>query len=208
VRRSALHRFAAALALTLALAGCGVGAQDEPDLIAAENVPDGLLDPDLPTSTTAPATPQTSTVFVYFVRVQGDVATLEEVQREVSNAGSALERITALLEQPPSADETDDGLQTAIPAGTALRDLQVSGDRQLATVDLSSEFLDIEGQGQRAAFAQVVWTATRTPGVERVRFRIEGQNHAALVGDGTTRNGPVGPADYLTLGAPTPLDDD
>jgi spore germination protein GerM len=206
--RRAVRGVGAALALILIVAGCGVGGQNEPDLIAAENVPDGLLDRDLPTSTTTPATPQTSTVFVYFVRVQGDVATLEEVQREVGNAGSALERVTALLEQPPSGDETDDGLQTAIPSGTALLDLQVSSDRQLATVDLSSEFLDIEGQGQRAAFAQVVWTATRTPGIERVRFRIEGQNHAALIGDGTTRNGPVGPADYLTLGAPTPVGDD
>jgi hypothetical protein len=191
------------LAALLAVGGCGVGGQGEPELLAAENVPDGLLDPSLPTSTTTPATPETSTVLVFFVRVQSDVATLEAVAREVTNIGSLTERLTALLEQPPSREEADFGLQTAIPPGTALVEPpRISAERQMAIIDLTSEFLDNQGQGQRTAFAQIVLTATRTPGVDRVRFQIEGEDHAAIVGDGSTRNAAVGPADYLPLVAP------
>ena len=56
----------------------------------------------------------------------------------------------------PTAQESRQGLSSVIPPDTLLNRVEVDGET--ATVDLTEEFLEVQGQGPVAAFAQVVWT--------------------------------------------------
>jgi hypothetical protein len=201
------RRFALAVVALLAavlIAGCGIEGQAQPELLAADDVPDGLLEDDLPTSTTTPHALDTSEADVYFVRGLGDNVRLRPVTRDVSEPDNVEERLIALLEQPPDEDEADQGFSTAIPPDTVLDGPVRVREGGLVEVNLSREFLDNEGQAQRTAFAQVVMTATDAPGIARVRFQIEGENHAAIIGDGTTRERAVSRDDYRRIGYAPP----
>lgn len=83
----------------------------------------------------------------------------------------------------PTSDEAADGLGTTVPDGTTV--LGVDLDDGLATVDLSDEFDDGGGTlSMQARIAQVVFTATQFPNVDRVRFWMEGEPIDALGGEG------------------------
>lgn len=95
----------------------------------------------------------------------------------------------ALLEGPSNV------WRTAIPEGT--RVLSVSVDGVVATVNLSDEF-ERSAPGERLALrvAQVVYTLTETPGVEAVRFQIEGTPADVLTGRSEVVQGSVTRAHY------------
>ncbi len=81
--------------------------------------------------------------------------------------------MTALLEGPSTA-ETQAGLATAVPAGTRLLGLSIANGT--ASVDLSSRFGS--GGGSESVFmrlAQVAYTLTQFPSVDRVRFLVGGE---------------------------------
>ena len=91
----------------------------------------------------------------------------------------------------PGEEEAGPALFSGIPEGTRLLGVEVAGG--VATVDFSSEFA---GDGDTdAAFppriAQVVFTLTRFPDIDGVRFLIEGvpsaNLNAAMTGDPATR---------------------
>ena len=95
--------------------------------------------------------------------------------------------IRALL-AGPAADERSAGLTTAIPAGTRLLDLDISGGT--ADVDLSGEFASGGGSlSMTSRVAQVVTTLTAFPSVRRVAFRIDGRPVTTVGGEGV----PVAP---------------
>jgi hypothetical protein len=75
--------------------------------------------------------------------------------------------VLTLLQTGP--DVIDAGLRTSIPAG-ALQAVNVSGGK--ATVDLAPGSLDQPGEEQLFAFAQIVATLTRLPGIGQVEFRL------------------------------------
>jgi Immunoglobulin-like domain of bacterial spore germination/Sporulation and spore germination len=107
--------------------------------------------------------------------------------------------LEALLEGPTS-EERAAGLVSAIPEGTRLRDLAVA-DR-VAIVDLSGEFDDGGGSASmQARVAQVVATLTRFPTIERVGFRLDGEDVDAIGGEGVIVDPPVG---RLDIEAQTP----
>jgi spore germination protein GerM len=66
-------------------------------------------------------------------------------------------------------------------------------------VDLSSEFLSIEGPELPKAFAQIVWTVSELDGVRQVRFLVEGEEIRAQNADGAEQEGAVTRADYIAL---------
>ena len=73
----------------------------------------------------------------------------------------------------PTRKERAAGLRTAIPTGTAIRDLRVS--RQVVTVDLAARFTaGRDATSLRARVGQLVRTLRAVPGVVGVRVRIEG----------------------------------
>jgi hypothetical protein len=73
----------------------------------------------------------------------------------------------------PTKRERVRGIRTAIPSGTALRDLRIS--RQVVTVDLAARFVAGRDEASlRARVGQLVRTLRAVPGVLGVRVRIEG----------------------------------
>ncbi len=97
--------------------------------------------------------------------------------------------------------EREIGMTSSIPEDT--RVLGISVDGSTATVDLSSEFSAPGGTlDETMRLAQVVFAITQFDGVDRVKFRIDGEprdpilSHGVEVGNGLTRDDvePVRPA--------------
>ena len=66
-------------------------------------------------------------------------------------------------------------------------------------LDLSSEFLSIEGPELPKAFAQIVWTVMELDGVRQVRFLVDGEAIRAQDADGAEQDGPVSRSNYTSL---------
>lgn len=169
-----MRRIAAALgavALVVALVGCGVPLDSHPRRITQTSEVDPA---DVPPTTSA--SPGAQEVSVYFLRDDR----LEEVRYPVSDPslGAA---ISYVLAGPTSTSSSQ--LRTAVPPGTDLLGVEIR-DGGVARIDLSSEINDISGETQKEAFAQLVFTALSYRGVDRVRFLIEGKGVDAPTDDG------------------------
>ncbi|MGV3760042.1 MAG: GerMN domain-containing protein [Actinomycetota bacterium] len=185
------------LAASVVLGGCGVTAEDEPELIAGDEVPGDLLDPSSTTST--PREGATAAITVYLLQRTGSATQLVPVTREVEDPARPGERIEALL-QPTSEDEKSTGLTSSIPADTVLLGTPtLDPERQELTLNFSEELFSVEGSELSQAFAQIVWTVTELEGVRRVRFLIEGEAQRAPDADGVEQDGAVSTADYWSL---------
>ena len=141
-------------------------------------------------TTPVETTPETTSLAVYLLR-DGKIA---PVRRSVeATPGVARASLEALLEGPTS-EERAGGLVSAIPVGTRLLDIAVADG--VATVDLSGEFDDGGGSASmQARVAQVVATLTRFPTIERVGFRLDGEDVDAIGGEGVIVDPPVGRLD-------------
>jgi spore germination protein GerM len=70
--------------------------------------------------------------------------------------------------------EANNGLRSNITSGTKLRSVK-GPENGLVTVNLSGEFLTVSRELQRLALAQVVFTVTGLPNVDRVLFEFDGK---------------------------------
>ncbi|MGH9042953.1 MAG: GerMN domain-containing protein [Acidimicrobiia bacterium] len=102
-----------------------------------------------------------------------------------------------VLLEGPTAEEISAGTRSAIAPGTRLRSARV--EVGTAVIDLSRSFVDVGGEEQILAVAQLVLTATTVPGVERVRLALEGEALEVPRADGTLAPGPLTGADYASL---------
>jgi germination protein M len=119
------------------------------------------------------------------------------MQRTVAVGAAAMRK---LLEGPSELEVTHDPMKpvvsTAIPEGTLFLGLDIKDG--LATVDLSKEFESGGGSfSMGARLAQVVYTLTQFPTVERVRFRLDGEPVTVFSGEGLVLDEPVSREDYL-----------
>lgn len=177
------------------LATCGVPSDDEPRAIEAANVPFGLLSPTAEATTTTQPSAFTATtrVTIYLTTPEG---TLRPVQRQVEAPSSVERAITSLLGGPTEGESSR--LATAITSDTEL--LSVQGpENGLVIIDLSRELLSITGRQQILALAQVVWTATSLPFVDRVLFEFEGEPAEVPNENGTLTSAPLGSLSYRNL---------
>jgi hypothetical protein len=143
------------------------------------------------TATTAPA--REVAVLVYFLRDEH----LATGARTVAGPATARGAMEALL-AGPDGFESGFGITSAVPAGTALLDLDVDGG--LATVDLSPTFASGGGSASmQARVAQVVYTLTQFETVQSVRFLEDGEPVEALGGEGLLLTDPQTRADWFTL---------
>lgn len=117
--------------------------------------------------------------------------------RLVASPGTARSALEALLAGPTAAEKSA-GLTSAIPSGTKLRSIKVANGT--ATVDLTDRFGSGGGSlSMNARVAQVVFTLTRFPTVERVAFRIDGRPAEALGGEGLMLTEPQERSDFEAL---------
>ncbi|MGW3245277.1 GerMN domain-containing protein [Streptomyces sp. NPDC001070] len=193
-RARALAAALLALALVSACGGSGRDASAAPSRTASGRTTAAATTPAGESSGPAPSTaapPRRISTAVYFLHH----GKLSPAPRTVSGPATAAAALRALLAGPNGFERGHDRA-TAIPTGTALRSLAVR-DR-VATVDLSGRYDDpAGGTSVKARLAQVVFTATRFPGVEKVRFRLDGRPVAVLGGVDTGR--PLGRPDFEDL---------
>lgn len=193
------HRPSTAVAAVLATvgilaAGCGIPRDAEPRVS-----PGGLVMPALAPSdpATLPGAPDPEReASIYLVRA-------EQIVKVIRNAGRAdLTGVLDLLLAGPTEAEFAAGIRTAISPQTDLRSVRLEGDT--AVVDVSAAFVEVGGQEQILAVAQIVLTATAVPGTARVRFLLEGQPVEVFRPDGTLTAEALGPTDYAGLLTPPP----
>ncbi len=121
-----------------------------------------------PSSSTTPGTVPANAVAVsVFFGRDGTVAT---AGRAVEAPAVARGALTALFDGP-TAFEEGLGMSSAIPDGTRVLTLDVADG--LATVDLSGEFLADLGDDTALRVAEVVFTLTQFPTVDRVTILVE-----------------------------------
>lgn len=181
----------AVVALALASVACGVPQDDAPRELSRDGVPFGLLSPATTQTTAVISQPAVSGV-VYLVRQDRLVA----VQRQVRSPVSSGRLLTALLEGPTES-EAAAGFRSAISSEARVRDVTASAG--VVTIELSEEFVEVAGQDQILALAQIVFTATETDTAGAVRFRLAGEPVEVPRGDGTLTSAALTRADYAAL---------
>src|SRR5262249_4613620 len=168
-----------ALAVLLVLAACG-----GKKTAGTEPAPPPTTAP--PATTAAPPAP---TPLRVYLPPDGRVA---PAGREVTQTQAVASAALRALIEGPTAEEGRAGLTSSIPAGTQLRGLSIAGG--VATVDLSHEFESGGGSPSLTTrVAQVVYTLTQFPSVDRVAFRIDGAAVRAIGGRGVVVDPPVSP---------------
>jgi hypothetical protein len=176
----------------LALSACGVGAQSAPHPIDRADVPFGLVE-----RAEAPATPSPAPYSFTIFLVAGD--RLQAATRGSQSPPTPGAQLRRLL-QGPTPTEADAGLRTLLTPDVAVDHVRVADG--IATISLSgANAAQPPGSDRALAVAQLVYTATAIPGVERVRFEVDGEPAEIPRGDGTLTNRPVGRDDYA-LAAP------
>jgi spore germination protein GerM len=155
-----------------------------------------------PTSTTTPTGEQTgsSDVSVYFLDEAGVAVA---VTRRVTTERVARAAIQAIIDGPTSS-EAASGLASAMPAETLLLGLTVEAGT--ATLDLSREAAS--GGGSTAVLgrlAQVVYTLTEFPTIDRVQLLLDGDRVDYFSGEGVLVGEPLTRDDFVSaipIGSP------
>jgi hypothetical protein len=181
-----------ALALVLMVsvpAGCGIPDDRQPMLL-----PGGVVEPAL-----APSEPPQSPlaeVPVFLVQAERLVPVVRRA------APGDVTGVLARLLAGPRQEEFATGIRTAISPETELRSASLTGDT--ATVDLTAALVEVGGEEQILAVAQIVLTATAVPGVAQVRVLLAGQAVQIPRADGTLTSDTLRSKDYEALLRPAP----
>jgi len=126
---------------------------------------------------------------VFFLQYEEETKTnyLVPVKRAIPR-GNIEEKIKAAIDEllkGPDEKEKADGLNTAMPEGATLIDVKVEGD--IAFLNFSKEIE--QGGGTMLMtdrLAQIVYTATQFPPVNKVRLLINGEPIKYFSGEGLT----------------------
>lgn len=165
-----------ALTITvLSTASCGVPLDDAPRAIDRSTTTQPEVDEGSSSSG--------KTVAAYFFRGKR----LERLPVSVdTDSPTIADALSALLSKPTPP------LESKIPSGTKVLGVRLSGDK--AVIDLSETITDFEGNSQKGAYAQFVYTALASPRVDRVTFLVEGESVKAPTDRGGRAN--VRASDY------------
>jgi spore germination protein GerM len=131
---------------------------------------------------------QKTTVYVFFVKQENDRTIIQPVKRKIKYYGRIENKIeTAIKEllKGPTEEEKKNGFSTSLNENTRILNLNIEGD----TVNLDFSKDVEEGGGtllMETRIAQIVYTSTQFPGIERVRFLIEGKTINYFSGEGIT----------------------
>lgn len=176
--RPVLRRIGTSLACALAAAGCGLPTDDAPTRV---EVPGGVF-PDRNESVVgaAPGTPTTSLHAVYFLRD----GLLVELQRPLPAPVFLDAPLNSLL-AGPTPTEAENGLESAIPAGTEVVDVQLLRNN-VVSIHLNEVFFEVEGAQRVRAVAQLVLTASALArDSQGVLFFLDGVAQSLPDGAGT-----------------------
>ncbi len=185
----------AAIAVVSVAAGCGVTTSDDVEVADAEDVPFGLLEPDrVPVA----LQPVTGAVVVQLYLFDPDSSALVPVTRQVGSAG--IEAVAAELVTGPTTSESFLGLQSALTDIDAIDGIDIEGSTAL--VDLNDSFTTLGGSDQIIAIAQLVFTVTERPRLDRLVVSVNGENVEVPRDDGTLTRDPLTRTDYRSFSPP------
>jgi len=190
-------------------AGVFIGRETAPEDAASESESTGTAEVEPPDTETEPEIePEeapTQNVRVYLARGEFLGVATREVPETAAIARAAMEQLLA----GPTAAEDGWGLSTEVPEGTRLLGLTIEGGT--ARVDLSGEFDSGGGTlSMTMRLAQVVYTLTQFPSVERVVLLMDGQVVDVFGGEGIMIDEPQVRANYeyalpaIFVESPTP----
>ncbi len=204
-----MSKLATILAALLLLSGCGIPVDDQPQIIAAEDLPE-TLQPGTSTTTTLPLS-LTEDVTIFLVDPGDGEPSLVSVTRQVPVAQAGTELELVILEQllagPTSEEQLEDNLTSSVVS---------AGDQPISVLSLRRPIEDqlvvvlseppaIEGADRIVAFGQIVFTMTELTTVDHVRFLVRNDDGvdedipvATDTEEGAVRR-PVGRDDYSTL---------
>ncbi|MCE2524382.1 MAG: GerMN domain-containing protein [Acidimicrobiia bacterium] len=189
-RRAALGLLGA---LALTAGACGVPQDPAPRVLDASELPEELAVPSTTTTSTQPPVPRQA-VNLYFV--DGEALGVP-VERDLATPAGPIAALEALI-AGPTAEEASAGLTSVIPVEMVIRTSDLTDG--VLRVDLAAGALEqIEGELQRLAIAQLVYTATELAGVEWLWVLIEGEPRALPTDEGDVE-APVGRVHYASLG--------
>jgi germination protein M len=158
---------------------------------------------------TAPTSTRKIALKVYFpdyISSDDSAPVLVPAYREVDQTVAvATAAVRQLLAGPTDAERahnlTTGTLGTDIPEGTLLLGIKIQNG--IATVNLSREFESSDRAGDLRSmsyrFAQVVYTVSQFPTVQRVNFQLDGKAIKAIDGTGKALDRPATRLDYIDL---------
>lgn len=150
----------------------------------------------------AAATSQTGprmTLHVWFERGGKLWLSKRTVARTPGVAAAAIDRLFA----GPNAAETAASVVSAVPAGSTLRGISISGG--VATINVSSAFAAPAARTSiRMRLAQLTYTATQFATVDKVRLEVDGQIVTSI--DGAPVPQPAARRDFVRLVPPILVD--
>ena len=176
-----MRRAALVVASLLILAACGLRPDSKPHDVPEDNQVD-LSGPSVGTNASGAER-------IYLVE-PGEDRLLRSVKRQASSASDLMDALFG----GPSPAELDDGYSSAIPSTVRLL-----GTREQAPflyVDVTDELTDLSGQGLLQALAQIVYTGSELPGVERVQVTVNGEEIAWPKADLESSTEPLSIYDY------------
>lgn len=143
------------------------------------------------TDTTVPAA--TSTISVYFVEGTSNAAATSRTAPVNEVAATA---VAALIAGPTEAERAR-GLSTQFPPDSLLLGLRIADGT--ATVDMSREFEAGGGSfSMLARLAQLVYTLTDFPTVDRVQLLLDGEHRQTFSGEGVLIGEPMTRDDFFS----------
>lgn len=162
-----MHRYKSLLAIAAtALLAIATACSDE------DTTPSGAPTTQSPTPDESPPQTPSDEMITYEVWFERDDRLFVTTRTEAATQAVGAAAVEALLAGPSTA-EADAGVETSIPAGTALNRLTVEGG--IAIVDLSEEFAS---SGTRVRVAQVVYALAQFPTIKGVVIAIDGESAA------------------------------
>jgi len=174
------------LSLAIVTASCGIPTQDAPSTISKGAIPFNLLSPSSPTTTAATVPPVASVSEpIYLV---APTQHLSPVFRNVAPPANLTQIIGALLEGPTSA-ESSVGLQSFLTGKSS--DVVATVLNGIATVNFTTNPVQVVGPNQILAISQVVFTTMAQPGITGVLFEISGTAVEVPTAGGAQVPGPV-----------------
>ena len=201
----------AALLVVLGVVACGGNAAPAPTVTVTVGGSPSASPVATPTASPSPSAATTLSLKVYLLRPIGGSQPargpfLAAAARVVPATPAPAAAAMRLLLAGPIARERAIGMSTAIPAGTTLRGLTISGG--VATVDLSGTFATGGGTlSTTGRLAQVVYTLTQFPSVSAgVVFRIDGKVVTVFGGQAMALSHPQKRSDYPSLTPPIFVD--
>jgi spore germination protein GerM len=175
--------------MVLLAGGCGVGDQQNSQVVDDDAVPFGLLAPEDRGPDAAQHASQTELVSLCYV--DGDALTT--VPEEIETPVRLTDVIDALAVPPPDADS----VRTAVGDPPIVADVELRAG--IARVDLRTDVSTLAGDDQLLGIAQIVCTLTGRPGIGLVSFTLEGSPVDVPTGDGSLTAEPLSRDDFAAL---------